>query len=199
MPRDRLLIAATLTGTALCWWPVIIEPHLDLNLWTPLAIVAVVTALATLLSSRSWWRIAAMSVGGSFVGLLIGCGFLPLTDDIARAYSPFAVAIGTLLTIPVSVCASLVGLVLRRVSAANARVHRIIGVVFICCLAFGPVTLALTPLFVASRVARNDRIAAVRFVSLKRAAEQTMAEADGPKRICDGQGFEAALFRPSVH
>jgi hypothetical protein len=197
MPKDRLLIVATLTGTALCWWPVIIQPNLDLPfLWPPLAIVALATALATILSSRNWWRIAATSLGGTFVGLLSGYMFLPLTDSIERAYSPLAVVIGTLWALPVSVCASLVSLALRRVLVSNVKVLRVMWVVFICCLAFGPVTLALTPLFVASRVAYNDRVAAERFVSLKRAVEQTMFEADGPARICNGQALKQHYSGP---
>jgi hypothetical protein len=197
MPEDRLLLVATLIGTALCWWPVIIQPNLDLPfLWTPLTIVAVVTALATILSSENWWRIAATSVVGSFVGLLSGFMTLPLTDSIERAYSPFAVAHGTLLAVPVSICASLVSLVLGDVLVSNAKVRRIISVAFICSLAFGPVSLALTPLFVASRVARNDRVAEKRFVSLKRAVELTMTEADGPARICDGQALKQHYSGP---
>jgi hypothetical protein len=197
MPKDRLLIVATLIGTALCWWPVIIQPNLDLPfLWTPLAIVAVGTALATVLSSRTWWRIAAMSIVGSFMGLLSGYLTLPLTDDIERAYSPIAVATGTLLAIPVSICASSVRLVLRDLWVSDVKVRRIIWVVFICCMALGPVTLAVTPLFVAFRVARNDQVAAVRFVSLKRAVEQTMAEADGPRAICDGQALRQHYSGP---
>lgn len=197
MPKDRLLIVATLTGTALCWWPVIIQPNLDLPfLWTPLAIVAVITAFATILSSRSWWRIAATSVVGSFVGLLSGYLTLPLTDGIERAYSPIAVATGTLLAIPVSICASLVSLVLRDVSVSNVKVRRIIWAAFICCLSFGPVSLGLTPLLVASRVARNDRVAEERFVSLKRAVELTMTEADGPARICNGQALKQHYSGP---
>jgi hypothetical protein len=197
MPKDRLLIVATLTGTALCWWPVIIEPNLDLPfLWTPLAMVAGVSVFGTLLSSRNWVRIAAMSIVGSFVGLLSGFSILPLTDAIEGAYSPFAIAAGTLAAIPVSICASLASLVLRDVWVSNVTVRRLIWVAFICCLAFGPVSLALIPRFVASRVARNDRVAEKRFVSLKRAVEQTMAEADGPARICDGQALKQHYSGP---
>ena len=45
----------------------------------------------------------------------------------------------------------------------------------------------MTPLLVAHRVARNDRMAAERFESLKNAVERTLAEAGNPERVCDGQ------------
>ena len=88
-------------------------------------------------------------------------------------------------------------LVLRGVLVSNARVRRIIWIAFICCLAFGPVSLALTPLLVAARVRRNDRVAEERFVSLKRAVELTLTGADGPARICDGQVLKQHYSGPS--
>jgi hypothetical protein len=57
-------------------------------------------------------------------------------------------------------------------------------------------TLALTPLLVVSRVARNDRVAEKRFVLLKHAVEHTLTEADGPARICDGQTLKLHYSGP---
>jgi hypothetical protein len=57
-------------------------------------------------------------------------------------------------------------------------------------VAFGPVTLALTPPLVGYRIVRNDRVAAERFTSLKNAVERTAAEAGDPKRICDGSALQ---------
>jgi hypothetical protein len=197
MPRDTLLIVATLTGTTLCWWPVIIQPNLDLPfLWLPLAVVALVTGLATILSHRNWPMLAAASVAGSLVGLFSGYLTLPLTDNIERAYSPIAIATGTLAAIPISICASWLSLVLRNLVVSNEKSRRVIWVVLVCSVAFGPMTLALTPLLAASRVARNDRVAEKRFVSLKHAVEQTLTEADGPVRICDGQTLKLHYSGP---
>lgn len=197
MPRDALLIVATLTGTALCWWPVIIQPNLDLPfLWPPLAVVALVTGLATILSHRNWLLLVATAVVGSFVGLLSGYLTLPLTDDIERAYSPIAIATGTLAAIPISICASLASLALRNLIASNEFGRRVIWVALVCSVALGPMTLAVTPPLVASRVARNDRFAEKRFVSLKHAVEQTLTEPDGPTRICDGQNLKLHYSGP---
>ncbi|HEY6851618.1 MAG TPA: hypothetical protein VI320_36080 [Terracidiphilus sp.] len=157
----------------------IIQPNLDLPLlWLPLAVVALVTGLATILSHRNWPLLAAASVAGSLVGLFSGYLTLPLMDNIERAYSPIAIATGTLAAIPISICASLVSLVLRNLVVSNEKSRRVIWVVLVCSVAFGPMTLALTPLLVAFRVARNDRVAEKRFVSLKHVVEQTLTEAD---------------------
>jgi hypothetical protein len=48
MQRNTLLIVMVAAGSALCWWPVIIQPYLDLPVWkTPLIFLALITALAT--------------------------------------------------------------------------------------------------------------------------------------------------------
>jgi hypothetical protein len=53
------------TGAALCWWPVIIQPNLDLPVWkTPLIFLALTTALATALSNEgSGWLMSAPILG----------------------------------------------------------------------------------------------------------------------------------------
>jgi len=64
------------------------------------------------------------------------------------------------------------------------------------CVAVGPVGLALTPVLVARRVARNDAIAEKRFTALKGAVEETWAEPDGARRVCVAQGLKAHYFGP---
>jgi hypothetical protein len=194
MPRDTLLVALTVAGSALCWWPVIIQPNLDLPfLWLPLALVAITTGLATALSGKSWLRFVAASIAGTFAGMLAGFLILPLTDGIEAAYSPIAVAVGTAAAVPVSLVG---GGAMRNVSLSNERLRRAAWVVFLGCVAFGPVALALTPPVVAYRVARNDRIAAERFEALKDAVAQAMAEAGGRAHTCLGRAFKRQYSGP---
>jgi hypothetical protein len=94
------------------------------------------------------------------------------------------VAVAAMLaTILVSVVASLIA---RKVSVSNER-RRVVWLALLCCIAFGPIALALTPTLVAQRLVRNDRMAAERFESLKNAVERTRSESGDPARICDGQ------------
>ena len=72
-----------------------------------------------------------------------------------------------------------------------------IWIALIGCVAFGPVTLALTPPPVAHRVARTDRIAAQRFESLKNAAEQAAIEAGDSDSICAGSVLKPHYFGPT--
>ena len=60
MQRNTLLIVMVAAGSAMCWWPKIIPPNLDLPGWkTPLILIALVTGL-----------------GYRFVGRRIGDGFM---------------------------------------------------------------------------------------------------------------------------
>jgi hypothetical protein len=56
--------------------------------------------------------------------------------------------------------------------------------------------LTLTSPLVTKRVARNDRLAAERFVALKNAVERTRAESGNPGRICDGQALKRHYSGP---
>jgi hypothetical protein len=184
MNRDTLLVILTVAGSALCWWPAAIEPSIDFSRWILLVLVALMTGLSAILSNRHWLHFAIASAVGVFAGMWSGFLLFPPSDGIARSYAPLAIGVATLATVLVSLVAGLVG---RRLSVSRKNHRRTVWLAFVCCVAFGPVALALTPPLVAHRVARNDRLAAERFASLKSAVERTIAEAGDPKRICDGQ------------
>jgi len=185
--RDNLLVVLTVIGSALCWWPAIVEPSLDFPRWILLALIALMTALATALSNGRCLRFVAASTAGTFAGLCGGFALFPLSDGIASSYIPDAVVVATLLSVFVSLVAGLAG---RKLPVSNENHRRAVWLAFVCCVAFAPVALALTPPLVARRVARNDRVAAARFESLKNAVERTMAEAGDPGRICDGRALK---------
>ena len=55
MRENTILLVVAVAGSALLWWPVTIEPNLNLPLWLPLAFIALVTGLAVALSSTVIW------------------------------------------------------------------------------------------------------------------------------------------------
>jgi hypothetical protein len=196
MRRYTLLAVLNFTSSALCWWPVIVQPNLDLSPWLPLVLVGLGAGLSTILSDEHRLRFVLLSVAGTFAGMFGGFMLLPLTDAIEAAYSPFAIGLGTALAIPVAFVCGQAGLTLRSVLASNERRRRAVWVALASCVAFGPVTLLLTPPLVAYKVRSNDRIAAQRFESLKSAIDQTWAEAEGQARICDGQALKRHYAGP---
>jgi hypothetical protein len=114
-------------------------------------------------------------------------------DGIEASYVPLLVAVGTLAEAVVSLVAALVG---RKIRVPNEKYRRTIWAALVCCVAFGPVAVALTPPLVAKRVVRNDRLAAGRFEALRVAVEQTSAEPGGVARICDGKTLKQHYSGP---
>jgi len=55
MRENTILLVVAVAGSALLWWPVTIEPNLNLPLWPPLAFIALVTGLVVALSSTVIW------------------------------------------------------------------------------------------------------------------------------------------------
>lgn len=190
MGRDAFLLLLTVAGSALWWWPLSIWPNLDLPWWLPLAFITLLSGLATTLSGVRWLLFVVASAAGTFAGLCSGYAIWPPTDEIPVLY---VAAVATLATVLVSLVA---GLAARKVSVSNERRRRVVWLALLCCIAFGPIALALTPPLVMYRVVRNHRVAAERFESLKNAVERTRSESGDPGRICDGQVLEQHYFGP---
>lgn len=89
------------------------------------------------------------------------------------------------------------GLIARNVYTSSEMWRRAAWGALLGCVAFGPVTLAVTRPLVGRRMAYNDRMAAERYASLKKAVEQTAAEAGAPGRPCDGTEVENPYSGPS--
>jgi hypothetical protein len=63
MQGRTVRVSLTLTGSALCWWPLLIEPNLDLPWLVPLLCVALGAFLATVLCPTDWlWFPAAAAI-----------------------------------------------------------------------------------------------------------------------------------------
>jgi hypothetical protein len=193
MTRNTLLVFLTAAGSALCWWPAIIEPSFNFPRWILLALIALMTGVATILSEGYWGRFVVASVVGSFAGLCVGCALWPSSDGIAESYTGYVVIIATLVTAVVAVFATLIA---RKIVVSKANLRRVAWIVLVGCIAFGPVTLALTKPVIARRVERNERIAAQRFESLKSAVEQTSAESADPEHPCDGTALKRHYTGP---
>jgi hypothetical protein len=184
MDRGRLLVVLTTTGSALCWWPVIMQPNLDFPFWwLPLTLVALVAGLSTVLSDGVWLRFVVAASVGTFVGVFGGFLVWWPTDRIDASFVPVVVISAVLASVAVSLVASLA---LRRVTLSNHKRRRALWIGLICCVVFGPFVVPLTPPLVALRVASNDRIAERRILCLHDAAVQTMADSADPDRLCDG-------------
>jgi hypothetical protein len=174
MNRDALLIVLTAAGSALCWWPLAIEPSVDFPRRILFVLVALITGLATILSNGRWLRFVVVPTIGAFAGLWTGFVLFPPRDEIARSYVPLVIAAATVAAFVVSLLAGLVSLTL---SASRKILRRCVWLAFVSCVAFGPIALALTPPLVRHRVATNDRMAAKRFESLKSAVKQPLPKA----------------------
>jgi hypothetical protein len=192
--RAAVLVVLVLLSSALCWWPNIMQPNLDLPYWwSPLTIVALAAGFATILSHGRWIYFTAASVLGTFAGTLSGFLIWPPADRIDASFVPVVIVSAGLASVSVSLVA---GLALRGLKLSNDRDRRVVWLALICCVAFGPIIVLLTPPLVAQRVARNDRLAAERMVSLNRAALQTITETGDPQRICDQSTLKSHYSGP---
>lgn len=198
MTRKRILLLLAFVGSAVCWWPAIIEPSLEFPRWLLLPLVAFISGVSILLCNGRWWLafVAAAAVG-SFAGLLSGVILWPWSDGIARSYALIAVAIGTATaTAAALICSLAAFLAVRRWPLSNRVARGAAWVLLGLCLAFGPTLLALTKPLVKRRVAHNESSAALRFASLQNALQRTRAETGAADSICDGQSIQKHYVGP---
>jgi hypothetical protein len=193
MRLNAVLVLFVAIGSALCWWPLILEPSLDLPWWVPLLVVGLCCCLATILSEGRLFRFVAASSVSTMAGLLFGYMTWPMEDSIAQSYAGFVTAFATGAVALLSLVAGLVG---RSVPVSSEKSRRAVWIAFAGCVAFGPVVLAVRPPLIALRVARNDRLAAERFESLRLAVERTRLEAGNPARICEGPALKRNYSGP---
>jgi hypothetical protein len=138
-------------GSALCWWPVVIQPNLGFPFWkTPLILIALITGLASALSDEGWRWLMIASVLGGFAGICSGYRLWWPTDLIEASYVPFAIGLETAASIIVSVIAVVAGVALRESRIATKN-RRLVWGAFFVCFAFAPTVVALTPLLITLR------------------------------------------------
>jgi hypothetical protein len=151
MQRNTLLIVMVAAGSAMCWWPKIMPPNLDLPGWkTPLILIALVTGLGTALSDEGTGWLMSASILGGVAGIFCGFKLWWPADGIDAALVPFGIGLTAFTSIPVSVIAVGAGVALRE-SKIVTNNRRLIWCAFLICLAFAPTVVALTPLLVILR------------------------------------------------
>jgi len=193
MRRNALLIFVVVAASAICWWPLIIEPTLDIAWWIPLSVVALCSGLATILSGGRWLLFTVVSAAATLVGLIAGSSIWPLEDGIAQSYSGFVAVAAALAVFFASLVAGRLGLL---VPIINEKRRRTVWLAFLCVAAFGPVALAIRPPIVAHRLARNEYLAFARVSSLSDAVERTMTEPSNPGRVCEGGALQKNYSGP---
>jgi hypothetical protein len=192
MRSNTLLVLLTALSSAVCWWPLFVQPNLELPFWSSLACATLCTGLSTALAATCWPLLLLISGLGTFGGLCLGIMIWPPSDPIGAAIIPYYVAANTLAVILVALSA---GFIMRRRSISNEISRRTVLAAIFACAAFGPVTLALTPTVVRHRIDGDDRLAGDRFAALKNAVERT-AEAEGSSQICDGTALRRRYAGP---
>ena len=194
MGREPLLIALTAFGSALCWWPLILVPNLELPFYLPLSLCAGTIGLAVALSGKSKVRIAVAGVAGSYAGFLLGIRILPLgSDGIANSYLWLE---GLAATLATAVISAVLIAALRKVEMPKS-IRRPSWFAFVACVAFGPVALALTPSLASFRIYENERQAGKRVDALKNAARESMAENADPRTYCAGELLKSHYAGPA--
>ena len=191
--RHRALAFLVAVCAAFCWWPVILEPSLGMPAVVPLIVIASCVGLASTLAPNHWLLFGIASAAATGLGMMVGYRVWPSEDGIAQSYAGIACLVATLAVAVVSVLAGLAGRAMSR-SIGNHRLAATIA--FAGCVAFGPAVLAVRPTVIANRVARNDRVAAERFASLKAAVARTSQTPGGSRRICDGQTLKESYSGP---
>lgn len=187
------LLPITVLGSAFCWWPMLVDPRLELPFWLFCALPAAYSGLASALERARWLLYPLASTIGTFVGVTIGHMIWWPRDPIAGPWIPYVIVLCTAITL---VGSFLVSLVMRVFQLSRFPSRKALWAAFIGIVAFGPVTLALTPPLVQYRIAKNDAIAAKRFAALKKAVERTYAGPRGVDRICEGPAIRANYDGP---
>lgn len=170
------------------------SPNLDLPEWSPLIVIALLSACATILTNGPWSRFAIASTAGTVAGLWGASAIWPSNDSEAEGLVPIVITVAAALVVVVWL---IVGLVVHKLSSRNVHWRRFAWIALGLCVLIGPIGVVLTPPLTARRVARNDQLAAHRFASLKDAAERAAMENGGPDRICDGTALKQNYTGPA--
>ncbi len=191
--HNAFLVLLTGLGTITAWWPLAIQPSLDLPFWVLVACAAGCAGLSILLAPSIWPLLLLISGLGTFFGFWLSLLIWPLRGPVV-GLGIFYIAFGSV--IAVVYVAFSAGVIMRERFISNAMLRRALWAAFFACVAFGPMALAFTPPLVQRRIVRNEQLAAHRFLSLKTAVETARARPDGANKICDGAALERHYAGP---
>lgn len=195
MRSDRLLVCLTLVGSAVCWWPALIQPKLASIWWVPFAVPALCAGLSSVLSHRRWRLFLIASIIGTILGSVWGDALWTPKYEVGLLgpFIFFGIAVAAIGAAVISFIACLAG---RKVSIPAGRPRLAVWFAVSALVAYGVIAVPLTLTLAAHRVARNDELAAERFSSLRSAAKQTAAESGDPQSICDGSSLRRHYVGP---
>jgi hypothetical protein len=192
VPRINLcLLAIVAAASIVCWWPLLLEPALDIPWWIPLAAVVLCSGLATVLSGGKWLLFPLIAAAATLVGIAACCRIWPLEDGIAQSYMGIAAVAAA---IAVLVASLIPGSMTRKIRVPNEK-RRAVWLALICVAALGPIALAVRPPIVAHRLARNERLASERVSALKDAVDRV--ESDHRSQACDGNALKQHYSGPA--
>lgn len=134
MQGRAVRVFLTLSASALCWWPLLIEPNLDLPWWAPLLCVASGAFLATILGPADWLRFPGAAAIGAFSGLCVGYRIWWPGDPIAGAWAPITVVSGAALAGLVGAVAAAVGRSVRLSAKIDGSA---VCLALVGCVAYG--------------------------------------------------------------
>lgn len=161
--------------------------------WLPLPLIVLGGGLATALCSQRWWHFALASGVGTFIGICSGYVIWRPADGVETAYSGLLVIVATPAAFVLSLLANSA---MQKSTLSNIKLRHAVWIGVGCCLAVGPLALAVAPALVAYRVAGNDRAAAKRLDALNNAAKVLLSESGGPEQICDGKALQRKYSGP---
>ncbi len=187
MKREITTLALlTFVGSAVCWLPIVIFPHLDISWWLPFLSAALSAFLGGMLHPNRWGLFIVSSSFGTFLGQCVGYAFWWPADGIEASYVPIAVVVTTLLVACATALTAFLG---SRISAPANSLRITAWAMLVLPAAFWLAVLAATPSLARDRIARNERYAEQRLLSLSRTAEVTMSEPSTSARLCDGSAL----------
>ncbi len=177
------LASLTFLGSAICWLPTIIFPHLEISGWFPFLTATLSACLAGMLHPDRWGLFIISSSSGTLLGQCVGYAIWWPADGIEASYVPIAVVVTTLL---VAFATTLTAFLGSRMSSAAKPLKIAAWALLVLPAAFWLAVLAATPFLAQHRIIQNERFAEERLVSLRQAAEVTISTPSTSAQLCDG-------------
>jgi hypothetical protein len=184
MRRETVtLVLLTFVGSAVCWLPIIISPHLEIWPWYTFFTTGFSACLAGMLRPDRWGLFIISSSSGTLLGQCVGYAIWPPADGITATYVPIAVIVTTLL---VAVATMLTAFLGSRIPATAKPLKIAASALLVLPAVFWLAALAATPSLAQRRIVRNQHFAEQRLFSLFHAAEATIVTPSTSARLCDG-------------
>ena len=79
--RSRILIVLTVFTSAISWWPILVEPTIDLPFWLALVCASLCTGFSILLAHKHLGHLVVASGVGTVAGIGLGFAIWPLPPD----------------------------------------------------------------------------------------------------------------------